>query len=99
MSVTLTIKNVPDELAAALRERASRNHRSLQGELMSVLEAVAGQGLGASSSLVPAARPEALAEELQALVAGSRLGAVPWLTREEANERPMRIHQTLPPAP
>jgi plasmid stability protein len=39
MSVNLSIKNVPDELADRLRERAKRNHRSLQGELLAVLEA------------------------------------------------------------
>lgn len=38
MPVTLSIKTVPDELAATIRERAHRNHRSLQGELMSILE-------------------------------------------------------------
>lgn len=38
MSVSLSIKNVPDELAKRLRERAARNHRSLQGELMAILE-------------------------------------------------------------
>jgi antitoxin FitA len=42
MPVNLSIKNVPDELAARLRERAERSHRSLQGELMILLtEAVA----------------------------------------------------------
>ena len=41
MTVTLSIKKVPDELAQRLRERAARNHRSLQGELMAVLESVA----------------------------------------------------------
>ena len=38
MPVNLSIKNVPDELAGRLRERAARNHRSLQGELMAILE-------------------------------------------------------------
>jgi plasmid stability protein len=38
MSVNLSIKNVPDELADRLRERAARNHRSVQGELMHILE-------------------------------------------------------------
>ena len=38
MPVSLSIKNVPDELAQRLRERAKRNHRSLQGELMAMLE-------------------------------------------------------------
>lgn len=36
--VSLSIKSVPDELADALRVRAERNHRSIQGELMHILE-------------------------------------------------------------
>jgi plasmid stability protein len=38
MPVNLSIKNVPDALADRLRERAERSHRSLQGELMAILE-------------------------------------------------------------
>ena len=38
MPANLSIKNVPDELAHLLRQRAERNHRSLQGELMAILE-------------------------------------------------------------
>ena len=38
MGVSLSIKDVPDDLAKALRERALRNHRSIQGELMHILE-------------------------------------------------------------
>jgi plasmid stability protein len=38
MPVTLSIKNVPDEIVEPLRERAKRNHRSLQGELMAILD-------------------------------------------------------------
>ena len=38
MAVTLSIKNVPEKLAERLRQRAARNHRSLQGELMAILE-------------------------------------------------------------
>ena len=37
---------VPDELADRLRERAKRNHRSLQGELLSLLEALHAAELG-----------------------------------------------------
>lgn len=40
MSVNLSIKNVPDDLAARLRARAERNRRSLQRELLSILESV-----------------------------------------------------------
>jgi plasmid stability protein len=38
-AVSLSIKNVPAQVAKALASRASRNHRSLQGELMHILEA------------------------------------------------------------
>jgi plasmid stability protein len=31
MPVTLSIKNAPDDIVARLRERAAKNHRSLQG--------------------------------------------------------------------
>ena len=43
MAVNFSIKNVPDEIAEELRERAARNHRSLQGELMAIIEAAAGK--------------------------------------------------------
>ena len=34
----LSIKDVPDAWAESLRQRAARNHRSLQGELMAIIE-------------------------------------------------------------
>jgi plasmid stability protein len=55
MPVSLSIKNVPDALVRRLKERAERHHRSLQGELMAVLE----QAVGASGALTP---DEVLAE-------------------------------------
>ena len=46
---TLSIKDVPEPVAQALREKARLNHRSLQGELMAmVMQAIQptqGQGL------------------------------------------------------
>jgi len=45
MSVNLSIKNTPDVIVNKLRERARRHHRSLQGELMAILEdAVLNEG-------------------------------------------------------
>lgn len=38
MPVNISIKNVPDHIAQQLRRRAAKNHRSLQGELMAILE-------------------------------------------------------------
>ena len=43
MSVNLSIKEVPDEIAERLRARAARNHRSLQGELMAIVEQAAAE--------------------------------------------------------
>ena len=41
MSVDLSVKKVPDDVAERLRARARQNHRSLQGELLSILEEAA----------------------------------------------------------
>lgn len=38
MPVNLSIKNAPDDIVSRLRARAERNHRSLQGELLAILE-------------------------------------------------------------
>jgi plasmid stability protein len=44
MAVSFSIKNVPDHLAEKIRERAALNHRSLQGELLVILnESVKGE--------------------------------------------------------
>ncbi|MBI2171553.1 MAG: Arc family DNA-binding protein [Chloroflexi bacterium] len=42
MPVNLSVKSVPDELAEKVRERARRHHRSLQGEMMAILEEAVG---------------------------------------------------------
>lgn len=61
MSLNLSIKGVPESLAERLRARAERNHRSLQGELMAIIERAA-----AGEDLVPqAARPPAEAPRRQ----------------------------------
>lgn len=41
MAVNLSVKDVPDDVAERLRQRAARNHRSLQGELMALVEQAA----------------------------------------------------------
>jgi plasmid stability protein len=49
MPINLSIKNAPDELVARVRERAQRNHRSLQGEVLAILE----EKVGAQAKLTP----------------------------------------------
>lgn len=44
----LSIKDVPEPLAEALRQRAASNHRSLQGELMAIITAAVQPGPAAS---------------------------------------------------
>ncbi len=39
MGVNISIKNVPEEKVAQLKARAKRNHRSLRGELLALIEA------------------------------------------------------------
>jgi plasmid stability protein len=41
MPVSLSIKDVPEEVLERLRARAERNHRSLQKELLAIVEAAA----------------------------------------------------------
>jgi plasmid stability protein len=60
MSRTLTLRDVPNPVVQALRDRARRNHRSMQKEVLSILQ----------SAVVDRA---ALAERLAAL--RSHLGA------------------------
>ena len=65
---TLTIKDVPEPLAEHLRQRAARNHRSLQGELMSIIEQAAQADAGGA--------PTAFAHAAPAAAIGSRATAV-----------------------
>ncbi len=51
MPVNLSIKNVPDRIADLLRQRAVVHHRSLQGELLAILEDAAAAPV---TSLTPA---------------------------------------------
>ena len=44
MSVSLSIKGVPEAMVERLRRRAEGNHRSLQRELMAIVEAAVQQG-------------------------------------------------------
>ena len=94
MSVNLSVKNVPEALAAKLRERAERNHRSLQGELMAILEAATvpsamrANTAGASYDAGPAARATvSLLDRLMAIAGDRGIDTTKRLTREQAHDR------------
>jgi plasmid stability protein len=55
----LSIKNVPESLLEQLRERASRHHRSLQGELMALLSAAVDSPASAVAPPAGDERPKA----------------------------------------
>jgi hypothetical protein len=59
MAVNLSIKGVPEALAARLRARAERNHRSLQGELMAIVSEAALEVIPS-----PPARPPGLVDHV-----------------------------------
>jgi antitoxin FitA len=61
MSINLSIKGVPESLAERLRQRAESNHRSLQGELMAIIEQAVAAG-GAHSAHPPAAGTRTLSQ-------------------------------------
>lgn len=65
----LSIKDVPEAWAETLRQRALRNHRSLQGELMAIIEQAVVAG---ADDLM---QPQQLAR------AGTRQGTVVGLDR------------------
>jgi plasmid stability protein len=71
----LSIKDVPEGIAEALRQRAARNHRSLQGELMAIVrDAVQAPAPAIATDIGPALQGwrrgtrtvEEIAEELRA---------------------------------
>jgi plasmid stability protein len=95
MAVNLSVKNVSEALAAKLRERAERNHRSLQGELMAILEAAASDPqlgrantAGAAYDAAPPIRAaDSLLERLMAIVGDRGIDTTKRLTREQAHDR------------
>jgi plasmid stability protein len=51
--VAFNVRDVPGPIAAALRERARRHGRSLQQELLSILESAAAEPVSNSGALPP----------------------------------------------
>ena len=88
MPVTLTIKQVPEALAAKLRARAAANHRSLQGELMALLHDATAAPLAAQEPDPPAYKSSG--KPRKAAAHGRRL------TLEELWERSRRLGGSSP---
>ena len=56
---TLSIKDVPEGWAETLRQRAARNHRSLQGELMALVEQAVHEAAAPYAATVGTGQPQA----------------------------------------
>lgn len=96
--VNFSIKNVPEAVAQGLRERAAQNHRSLQGELMAILEAaVSSPNLGRTnatgaryeteSDASGTPPPKRLLERLRAIAGDRGIDTTQRLTRKQAHDR------------
>jgi plasmid stability protein len=93
--LNLSVKNVPESLAQKLRERAERNHRSLQGELMAILEAATNEPqIVHTNAGVPryevestAALADSLLEQLVKIAGERGIDTTKRLTREAAHDR------------
>ena len=72
----ISIKDVPEQWAETLRQRAARNHRSLQGELMSIIESAVNDTPGPAAVSLPAP-----ARVGQGVVVGYGAGGHPIIRR------------------
>ena len=84
MPVTLTIKQVPERLAQKLRSRAADNHRSMQRELMLILQEALAEPLRVAEEDPPSYNVKP-ARKTKAPVHGRRL------TLSELWERSRRL--------
>lgn len=101
MPVTLTIKKVPDRVANGLRRRAKANHRSLQRELMLIIERVAtgeySQGLPAAVARPTRNRKEQIAKGGHVAPAPIRRGQmIGKLDIEQLWQRARRLGMPMP---
>ena len=72
----ISVKDVPEQWADALRRRAARNHRSLQGELMAIIESALQEP--AQGAAAPHVAPDASSNSV---VVGYGAGGHPIIRR------------------
>jgi len=75
----ISIKDVPEQWAEALRQRAARNHRSLQGELMFLIEQAVQGNAPAPTSRAAAAEGKVVGFDRQ----GQPIVRQGWKTVEQ----------------
>ena len=93
MPVTLSIKNVPDAVARKLKARARRNHRSLQGELLALVETATKATVQSTPASLAALKAD-IAQGLADMDRGRTVAAenvFPALRARIAAPRPRRV--------
>lgn len=92
----ISVKDVPEAWAEALRQRAARNHRSLQGELMAIIEQAARESLLGAAETQAAARTDNAATQSVGLQRGNPATQRGWKTIEQiATEHRLRFPQPV----
>lgn len=92
MPVTLTIKQVPDALAARLKERAASQRRSLQKELLSIMEQAVDYGNASAMTMHPrVAEPAHAAYAVQPARKSGRKVVSDRLTLEQLWQRARKL--------
>ncbi|UCE32175.1 MAG: Arc family DNA-binding protein [Burkholderiales bacterium] len=94
MPVNLSIKNVPDEIADRLRARARLHHRSLQRELLALLEQSTLGGVPMAAAARPPLGQRIGIEELCAQARGLFPGGTPGSVESIRAERDARSAAT-----
>lgn len=89
MALNLSIKNVPEALADKLRARAEANHRSLQGELMALIESSV-RNEDADQATIRQSAPQLSTPLSAKRIPSPRAEAGPKLTLHEVGERVRR---------
>ena len=96
MPVDFSVKRVPDAVARRLRERAERHHRSLQRELLCIIEAAAREDV-AGGVAEPRPEPYAIARVSQPKSEGRKSRG--RLSLDELWERARRLGGPIPGEP
>jgi len=96
----LSVKDVPEAWAEALRQRAARSHRSLQGELMAIIEQAARESWADAAETQAAARTDSAAAPSANLQRANLATQRGWKTIEQiATERRQRFPQPVTGVP
>ena len=94
MNVNLSIKGVSTQVAERLRARAERHHRSLQGELMAIIELAAAESSPGLGPTQPAPQGSAVSTPAGGLSQGWR--SIEDLVADQRERRRATGHVPLP---